>query len=299
MKKFFVLLLIVALALCGCSNRNGDNIGTVTTTQSEEPMPYPFTINGVEVKKQPERVVCLSPAIAEIIYEVGYGDKIIARSSYCDYPADILAAEDVGSSANPDISRITDMMPDMVITSSPIASKDLFTMEQAGITTVMIPAPTTLEGFSSIYSSVGLIFEGMFTGADKGNEVYSSFSEQFSNPDKINIGKFIYITENLSVAGGDTFESAVLSNFGTNIAQNSSGYEYDINELAENQPDYIIINDKYTAENLAENEVLSQLDAVTKNKIIYVDNTFFERPSSRITQILKKLTDDYKAQTLN
>lgn len=301
MKKITALFLALCILLCGCNAGNGDENETTTLSNSstpDEPMPYPFTINDVEIKKQPERVVCLSPALTEIIFEIGYGDKIIARSSYCDFPSDILDVEDVGSSANPNIEKIIEISPDIVITSTPIASKDIFTMDQAGITTVTIPAPTTLDGFSSIYKSIGLIFEGMFTGADKGNEVYNSFSEALSNPDDIDIDNFVYITENLAVAGGNTFESSVLSNFGTNLAENASDYEFDIEKILENQPDYILLNNKYTADDLLENETFSQLDAVKNNKIIYIDNIYFERPSSRITQMLKKMTDDFKAMQL-
>lgn len=298
MKKISALFLATVFILCSCSNDISDTPDvtedTENTTVSEEPSPYPFTLNDSVISKKPEKVVCLSPALAEIIYEIGYGDKIIGRGSYCDYPASILSADDVGSSANPNIDKISDLMPDLVITSSPIASKDIFTMEQAGITTVNIPAPTTIKGFESIYTSLGLIFEGMFTGNEKGEEAFSTFSELLSDEQSVNVGKFAYITENLSVAGGDTFESNVLSLFGINVAENSSAYTYDLEMLVNDQPDIIFVNDKYTEEDILSDETLSQLDAANNGKIIYINNIFFERPSSRISELINKLKADYE-----
>ena len=294
MKKLSALLLVIAIMLCGCGD-NSDDIPEETTesTESAEPTPYPFTVNGVMISAKPERIVCLSPALAEIIYEMGYGDTIVGRSSYCDYPSYVLKTADLGSTANPDIDAITSMMPDLVITSTPIASKDTFTMEQAGIKTVLIPSPTTLEGFSSIYTSLGLIFEGMFIGTEKGEDVYSAVSKALGNTDAVNIGNFVYVTENLTVAGGDTFESAVLSCFGNNIAKNETGYGFDPAELVENQPDIILLNNKYTIYELMEDEYYSQLDAVTEERVIFIDNIYFERPSARIIILIDRLLIDF------
>lgn len=295
MKRLSVLLLAITVILCGCRDLDNDDIPEETTESivSTEPTPYPFFLNDTEITSQPERVVCLSPALTEIIYEMGYGDKIIGRSSYCDYPSDVKQATDLGSTANPDIDAITDLLPDLVITSTPIASKDTFTMEQAGVNTVLIPAPTTLEGFSSVYTSLGLIFEGMFTGTEKGEDTYSAVSKALGNTDAVNIGNFVYITENLTVAGGDTFESAVLSCFGNNIAKNEAGYGFDKAELIENQPDIILLSDKYTVEDLLYDEYYSQLDAVIENRIIFINNVYFERPSARITILIDSLLIDF------
>ena len=294
MKKLSALLLIVTIMLCGCSGAD-DNIPeeTIDNTASGEPTPYPFTVNGVEISAQPERVVCLSPALTEIIYEIGYGDRIVGRSSYCDYPSEVKKAADLGSTANPNIDAIIDLLPDLVITSTPIASKDMFTMEQAGIKTVLIPAPTTLEGFSSIYTSLGLIFEGMFTGTEKGEDTYSAISKVLGNTDAVNIGTFVYVTENLTIAGGDTFESAVLSCFGSNIAKNETGYGFDPAELVENQPDIVLLSDKYTVAELMEDEYYSQLDAVVENRVIFINNVYFERPSARLLILTDGLLIDF------
>lgn len=306
MKKRFIYiiacLLTVSFVLEGCDNdKQKENQITTTaaavTTEAEEPLPYPFLLNDVEIKSKPERIVCLSPTIAEIIFEMGYVDTIIGRSSYCDYPTTIASAKDVGSTANPDINAIIELKPDMVISSTPIASKDIFEMEQQGITTLVIPSPTALDGFSSIYTSLGLVFEGMFTGKEKGEQVYSEISKVLGNKDSFSVGKFVYITENLTAAGGNTFESAVLSCFGTNMAKESEGYSFDITSLLENQPDILLVNKKYTKDVLLQNETLSQLDAVKNDKIIFIDNFFFERPTRRIIDMIDNLIDEYRQMT--
>lgn len=301
MKKKIVFLLVFALialiSIGGCDNKDNNENPSVTaagTLEENEPMPYPFMLNNTEIEAKPERIVCLSPALAEIIYELGYSETIIGRSSYCDFPVEIASAADVGSTANPDLKAISELKPDLIISSTPIASKDIFALEQEGIKTLIIPAPTTLEGFASIYTSLGLVFEGMFTGTEKGEQTFSGISSLLGNTENLNIGKFVYITEGYAAAGGDTFESAVLSCFGTNIAGEFEGYEYDTELLSENQPDVIIVNNKYSKEDIFNDEVLGRLEAVKDNRIIFIDNLFFERPTARIMNLINNLLGDYR-----
>lgn len=292
---FLTVVICFSLLSAGCDNNSDRDIKTdATESMTEEPTPYPFTLNNTEILSKPEKVICLSPALAEIIYELGYAQTIIGRSSYCNFPSEISLIKDVGSTANPDMDAIKNLKPDLVISSTPIASKDIFALEQDGIKTLIIPAPTTLEGFSSVYTSLGLVFEGIFTGTEKGESTFSAISKLLGNTENLNIGKFVYITENFTAAGGNTFESAVLSCFGTNIAKDSDGYGFDTELLSENQPDVIIVNNKYTKDNISGNETLGQLDAVINGRIIFVDNLFFERPTGRIMDLINDMIRDYQ-----
>lgn len=301
MKKHTALILAFAFTAAflfsGCNN-NDDNkqheITTLPSVTENEPTPYPFMLNDVEIGAKPEKIVCLSPAIAEIIYELGYSETIIGRSSYCDFPAAIASVKDIGSTANPDLKAISELKPDLVISSTPIATKDIFALEQEGIKTLIIPAPTSLEGFSSIYTSLGLVFEGIFIGAEKGEETFSGISKLLGNTENVNIGNFVYITEGLTAAGRNTFESAVLSCYGTNAAKDTEGYGYDTTLLVENQPDVILVNNQYTKDDIINDEVLGQLDAVKENRIIFINNLFFERPTSRITNLINNMLSDYR-----
>lgn len=300
MKKITALLLslsvLLSLSLCGCNNNDNPNPEETTEYITEpEPTPYPIIINDVEIKEKPQKVVCLSPALAEIMYEMGYSSLLIGRSSYCNYPAEITAIKDVGSITKPDIDTIIQLEPDLVLSTAPIASKDIFTMEQAGIATVVIPAPTTLDGFSSIYKAMGLIFEGMFTGMEKGENIYADISQALGNTDNVNVGNFVYITENMTAAGGNTFESAVLSCFGTNIAAKSEDYTFDLESLKDNQPDIIFVNNIYKKEDLEGNETIAELDAIANGKIIFIDNSYLERPTRRIIEMINKIKSDYTA----
>lgn len=301
MKKILSLLLIGIILLSGCDNSNVDETQTEATTVVTEPelTPFPVEINEVVFTKAPEKIVCLSPSLTEILFEMGYGEKIIGRSSYCDYPEEVLEAEELGNSTYPDIERIIQLAPDVVITSSEISSKDIFTMQQAGIKTLTIMLPKTIDDFSSIYIGFGLMEEGVFTGKEKGEQVFSRVSSSLNNTEAISLGSFVYITEDYNIATGDTFESAVFSCFGDNIAKTYEGYDFNPEQLLESQPDYIILNNIYDYDDLISHEIFSQLSATVNKKIILIDNTILERPSAKICDMIKDFTEQFKTIEAN
>lgn len=264
-------------------------------------MPYPITIGGTEITRSPQKVVVLSPYLVEIVCEMGYGSRIAGRGSYADYPPEIVSSPTMGSSADPDFSAIKSVSPDILMTSTPIVDKDVFDLANSGITTLFIPAPTSISAFLDVYKAVGLLFEGAALGDEsgvfKGEQAFSPISKALNNSSVVNVGSFVYVTAGLRIATGDTLESAVLSCFGTNAAAPGSDYAFDKAQLlnAENAPDVIFLSDVYSAQDLLADETFSQLNAARDNRIILLDNSCFERPSGRIVALLSKMIVDYRA----
>lgn len=263
-------------------------VTTVITEESEtEPQPFPVIVNDTEIPEAPESVVSLSPSLTEIICEMGYGDKIVGRGTYCDYPADISSVADVGRPSKPDIDAIISLSPDVLFTATSIPTKDLYRLEENGITVVYIPYPVDIRQFENIYNAMGLVFEGKFDGEYAGAKAFEAVRSALDKD--ISLGEFVYITEGLTVATGDTFESSVLSSFGTNLGEGGSNYDFSKEFLVEFQPDVILLNDSYTVEDLLADDVYSQLTAVSEGKVYTISNSYFERPSKRIVELIDAL----------
>ena len=284
------VILTEALLTSGCDNIvlvPGKSSGTVTeSSASSEPLSaYPVILNDTEIAKAPEKIVSLTPAYTEILFEMGYGDKIVAVSDYCDYPEDVEKLPKAASSANPDISAIKKLKPDLVITATPIVTKDKITLEAEGIKVLTITSPHTIEEFENIYKFFGLAFEGLFEGEAVGEKAFSDIRKQLDAIKKTDL-KFVYITAASTPAGGDTFESAILSLFGTNCAKDSEGYSYKAENLTDNQPDIIFVSDSLGEDILTSNKNYSSLTAVEAGNTAVLENKYFERPSARITSLL-------------
>lgn len=61
------------------------------------------------------RILCMSPAAAEIAFAVGAGDRIVGVSEYTDYPPDAADLPRCGGYTNPNFELIIGLQPDLIV----------------------------------------------------------------------------------------------------------------------------------------------------------------------------------------
>jgi iron complex transport system substrate-binding protein len=64
---------------------------------------------------QAHRIVSLVPAVTEMLFAIGAGDRLIAVSSFDTYPPDVAHLTRVGALLDPDLERIFALRPDLVV----------------------------------------------------------------------------------------------------------------------------------------------------------------------------------------
>ena len=86
-----------------------------------------------------QRIVSLLPSFTELLFAIGAGDRIVGRTTWCDYPPAALAIPSVGDGMPPNIEAVMARRPDLVVlyNAGPnvTAAKQL---ERVGIHTVLI-----------------------------------------------------------------------------------------------------------------------------------------------------------------
>lgn len=68
----------------------------------------------------PRRIVSLSPAVTEILFAVGAGDRVVGVTEYCNYPPETAGITKVGgfSGITVNLEQIAALRPDLVILSA-------------------------------------------------------------------------------------------------------------------------------------------------------------------------------------
>ena len=81
------------------------------------------------------RIVSLCPSLTELAFDLGRGEDIVGVTRYCVHPAAGLAAvEKVGGPKNPQIERIVELRPDVVLMNEEENRlEDAEALQQAGI----------------------------------------------------------------------------------------------------------------------------------------------------------------------
>ena len=63
----------------------------------------------------PSRIISLVPALTEMTFAIGAGDKVVAVSSYDEDPPQVRSLPRVGALLDPDVERIIVLRPDLVL----------------------------------------------------------------------------------------------------------------------------------------------------------------------------------------
>jgi iron complex transport system substrate-binding protein len=110
----------------------------------------------VSLAAKVDRVVSLAPNLTEIVFAVGAGNRLVGRTSYCDYPAEAKAVAEVGDTLHPSIERIIALKPQVVLVST-ASQLEVFTKQLEGQNiAVFVTDPHDLEG---VFRSIGQIGE--------------------------------------------------------------------------------------------------------------------------------------------
>src|SRR2546430_2161373 len=67
------------------------------------------------------RIVSLLPSFTEILFDIGAGDRVVGRTTWCDYPPAALAVPSVGDGIPPDIEAVAARQPDLVVLSAQVS----------------------------------------------------------------------------------------------------------------------------------------------------------------------------------
>src|SRR4051794_3381397 len=110
--KRLLAALVLALVACapGCSGRAGHAPGPppeATRTVVDD------LGRSVRVAERPTRIVSLAPNLTEVLFAVGAGDRVVADTSYCDYPPEAKTKPHVGDTQRPDLERLIALHPDL------------------------------------------------------------------------------------------------------------------------------------------------------------------------------------------
>ena len=147
-KTSWIALLLVLLSACaGNQNRSTNNTREITDDAGRR----------VSLPARVSRVISLAPNLTEIVFAVGAGDRLVGRTSYCDYPPQAKAVAEVGDTLHPSLERVISLQPQLVLIST-ASQLEVFTQQlQSQNIAVFVTDPHDLDGVFRSIQQVGEI----------------------------------------------------------------------------------------------------------------------------------------------
>ena len=68
-----------------------------------------------EVNAAPHRIISTSPAITEILFAIGAGDRVVGVTDYCNFPKKACLLPSIGGPLNPSTEKWIALKPDLII----------------------------------------------------------------------------------------------------------------------------------------------------------------------------------------
>ena len=283
--KPIIMGFILLFAACGGPQQQASTTDTVTDDYGRT----------VVIPAHPQRVVSLSPAVTEIMFALGADSLLVGRTDFCEYPAEALQIPSIGGISNLNIEKILSLNPDLVISGSMVGKKATDQMDQMGTPMVcVIEKPR----FEALYDNIRAI--GRLVGKEKEADSLNALMRERANAlDNRTITqshdnalpKVYYVvgfgpTGNFT-AGGNTFINDIIRMAGgRNIAEEVEGWNYSLEALMQENPDYIIVRREDSA-TFCGMKPYNTLDAVRKGHVIgIVSGTFDLQVPRNIDAIL-------------
>lgn len=307
MKKFkkiivLTLCLMLIFSLSACSkNKVEEKKDNKQATQLSKETKYPLTIKDsygreVTIEKEPSRVISIAPNITETIYALGKEDKLVGRTDYCDYPAEVKNIASIGELQKPNIEKIVDLKPDLIIASTHFKKDVIKKLEDLGLKVIVLYGE---ENFEGVYNTMGRVGE-VLNAQSKANEVVTNMQKKVADVKSKVANKetpSVYYVVGFGktgdfTAGKDTFiDKMITMAGGKNVAEDAVGWKYSIEKLLEKNPE-IVICSKYfdSKKTLQQTNGYKDLDAVKKNKLFEIDNNMLDRQGPRLADGLEALT---------
>ncbi|MEG6570037.1 ABC transporter substrate-binding protein [Thermoanaerobacterium thermosaccharolyticum] len=299
----FIMIAVLSLSLVSCSQKTQEKTATnENTTKTEVKVTFPLKITDfmgrqVTIKKEPKRIVSLSPSTTELIYAIGAGKDVVGVTNYDNYPPEVKSVAKVGGYEGPNIEAILAQKPDIVFASNLSGKDQMETLQKSGIPVVVLEA----QNINQIYDSIKILGE-IIGNVEKGNEIINKMKDKIKEINykvkdlpKVNVFYVVDTNGNWTAGKGTFIDELITLAGGNNVASDANGWaQYSMEKLMQKNPDVIITSQHATnANNIKNMPGYKDTKAAKDGKIFIISNDdIITKPSNRIVLGLEEIAKD-------
>lgn len=300
---------VLLLAVTGCSSSASTNVATpsaiAATTQTTQFTITDFAQRQIPFAQSPQRIIALSNGDMDIIYALG--GQVVGRPN-SNGPAVVPAAEEVeqiGSTHEVDLEKITFLQPDVVLGNHPMNEKDIPAIEGIGSKLILTGA-NSIQDIQSQITLFGQLLQQEAEAKQLNQQIQDhiqTLSQSASTTAKPKVllvygAPGTYMAALPNSLSGNILEVAGGSNIAADLPglQNFPQYaQLNTEQVVQSNPDYIMImthgnTDEVKAGFLKEmqnNPAWSSIKAVQNNQVeVLPSHLFGTNPGTKVIDAL-------------
>ena len=263
------------------------------------------SIYSIDTHAASQRVISTSPAITEILFAIGAGDRVVGVTDYCNYPKNACRLPSIGGPLNPSTEKWIALKPDLIILQD-----DSVVLNKHAKVFKIPTLEVSVNNLENILTSIQVIADAMQI-PKAGKQLVDKITTQIDNyrtsigktkarhvlmllsdtndpsRDLYAVGRNTFLNELLSIAGGENI-----------LPETMATYPKISKEFIIAKSPEIIIEIGPTA-NLSNEGILSRekawtiyptIRAVKNDRLYFVGANYILIPGPRLVKILDILT---------
>ena len=267
---------VLAVALSGCARDAAPAHDAITDDFGDT----------LIVRTPPRRIVSLNPTTTELLFAIGAGGRVVGRTSYDLYPAEVLEVTDLGQGLRPNIEAVLATRPDLVLLYASADNRDAARRLRANGVSTAAYKIDRIADMSRVTMLLGRLTGDTVSARRTVDSVHATLdrvrreTSALRHPTVfwplweaplLSVGGGSFLNELIEIAGG--------RNVFAELPQPSPTVAFE--ELLRRDPDVIVTGPK-TRLRLIADARWQTLRAVRENRVLVIDTTMINGPSARV-----------------
>jgi iron complex transport system substrate-binding protein len=270
------VLLAVLGAVAGCDRRATERASAITDDFGDT----------LHIGAAPQRIVSLNPTTTELLFAIGAGPRVVGRTTYDIFPAEVRAVPDMGPGLRPNVEAVLAAHPDLVLLYASADNRDAARrLRASGVATAayridriadMVRVTLILGRLAGDTTAAHRTVDSVSATLDRVRRATAAlphpsvFWPLWESP-LLSVGGGSFLNELLEIAGGRNV-------FG-DLPQPSPAVAFE--ELLRRDPD-IILASAASNQRFAASDRFQTLRAIRDHHVVVVDSTIATGPSARV-----------------
>lgn len=285
MKKFvdrkrITALLLSLVLLCGSFAACSEISDLASGVTSGE---FPVEVAGVTISSKPQKVLVLSPSLADVVLALGYETQLAASSEDCTQES----LRDL-TKVDPNSLSESGITPDLVLLDPASASSEQ-SLRDAGLTVLNIAPATDRSDYERLFAQVSSALAGGGPGYDAGIATAQDIFLTLDNitrvvpNDTVVTACYLYDLGGRAVTG-NMLGSTIMTYSGvTNVFKDLTGGQYDYDTLRMANPNLIFCAPGLKEE-IESDSRFSSFQAVNNGKVFELEPRLMERQGRTVVE---------------
>ena len=252
----------------------------------------------IALKEPAQRIISLYGAYSEILFAIGAGDKLVARTMGDRFPPSILDKPSVGTHLRPNMELVLGLQPDLIIHAQgrKHGHEVIRQIQQKGLT-VAVFQPRNFSELFSVIERLGILTGKVANAQALVNEQRSRLrqidSRLAKSKDRPKVFFEVRYPNLLGAGQGSIVNDVILKAGGVNcLPDEKKLVRINIETLIDYDPDVYVVQRGPMNRNPGSPQSrpnFQVLKAVQQGRVFFVDEYIFSRPGPRSVEAVEKL----------